>query len=228
MAVLLAALIAAAIDAQTPGPTMKAIVAHQWGGPVVLKVEEVLLPQPKENEILIKSFAAGVNSFDGTLLTGKYAKVFGTQLPWIPGYDVAGTVEKVGANVRKFKAGDPVYAFISIPNGGGYAEYALAKENQAALKPATLSFAEAAGVPSVALTAWQSLIDKANVQPGQTGINPGSIWWSRNLCDSNGKDPRCEGVGDGFHGQSRFSETTWGRRGHRLQNPKIRGHRQGC
>ena len=174
LAVLLAALIAAAIDAQTPGPTMKAIVAHQWGGPEVLKVEELPLPQPKENEILIKSFAAGVNSFDGTLLTGKYAKVFGTKLPWIPGYDLAGTVDKVGANVKKFKAGDRVYAFISIPNGGGYAEYALAKENQAALKPATLSFAEAAGVPSVALTAWQSLVDKANVQPGQTVLIQGA------------------------------------------------------
>jgi NADPH:quinone reductase-like Zn-dependent oxidoreductase len=174
LAPLLAAFIAAAIDAQTPGPTMKAIVAHQWGGPDVLKFEEFPLPQAKENEILIKSFAAGVNSFDGTLLTGKYAKAFGTQLPWIPGYDVAGTVEKIGANVKKFKIGDPVYAFISIPNGGGYAEYALAKENQAALKPATLSFAEAAGVPSVALTAWQSLVDKANVQPGQTVLIQGA------------------------------------------------------
>lgn len=173
-AALLAAFVAAANDAQSPGPTMKAIVAHQWGGPEVLKVEEMPVPQPKDNEILIKSFAAGVNSFDGTLLTGKYAKAFGTQLPWIPGYDVAGTVEKVGANVKKFKAGDPVYAFISIPNGGGYAEYALAKENQAALKPATLSFAEAAGVPSVALTAWQSLVDKANVQPGQSVLIEGA------------------------------------------------------
>ena len=171
---LLAAFVAAANDAQSPGPTMKAIVAHQWGGPEVLKVEEMPVPQPKDNEILIKSFAAGVNSFDGTLLTGKYAKAFAIQLPWIPGYDVAGTVEKVGANVKKFKAGDPVYAFISIPNGGGYAEYALAKENQAALKPATLSFAEAAGVPSVALTAWQSLVDKANVQPGQSVLIEGA------------------------------------------------------
>src|SRR5207237_5211188 len=174
LAVLLAALIAAAIHEQTSGRTMKAIVAHQWDGPEVLKVEEVPLPQPKEYEMLIKSFAAGVNSFDGTLLTGKYAKVFGTQLPWIPGYDVAGTVEKVGADVKKFKAGDPVYAFISIPNGGGYAEYALAQENQTALKPATLSFAEAAAVPSVALTAWQSLVDKANVQPGQTVLIQGA------------------------------------------------------
>src|SRR5207248_8077449 len=174
MNALFAVLIAAAIDAQSPGATMKAIVAHQWGGPEALKVEDVPLPQAKDAEILIKSFAAGLNSFDGTLLSGKYAKVFGTQLPWIPGYDVAGTIEKVGSNVKKFKAGDSVYAFISIPNGGGYAEYTLAKENQAALKPATLSFAEAATVPSVALTAWQSLVDKANVQPGQTVLVQGA------------------------------------------------------
>ena len=81
-----------------------------------------------------------MNSFDATLLTGKYAKMFGTQLPWIPGYDVAGTVEKIGAKVTRFKVGDPVYAFISIPSGGGYAEYALTKENWTALKPVTLSF----------------------------------------------------------------------------------------
>jgi NADPH:quinone reductase-like Zn-dependent oxidoreductase len=171
---IFAGLIAATIDAQSPSPTMKAVVAHQWGGPQVLKLEDVPLPQPKENEILIKSFAAGVNSFDAGLLSGKYAKAFGTQLPWVPGYDVAGTVEKIGTSVKKFKAGDPVYAFISIPNGGGYAEYAIAKENQAALKPATLSFVEAAAVPSVALTAWQSLVDKANIQPGQTALIHGA------------------------------------------------------
>src|SRR5215831_951187 len=162
------------VYAQSPSPTMKAMVAHQWGGPEALKLEELPVPAPKENEILIQVFAAGVNSFDGTLLLGKYAKMFGTQLPWIPGYDVAGTVEKIGAKATKFKVGDPVYAFISIPSGGGYAEYALAKENWAALKPATLSFTEAAGVPSVALTAWQSLVDKANVQPGQTVLIQGA------------------------------------------------------
>ena len=96
------------------------------------------------------------------------------QLPWIPGYDVAGTVEKVGAKASKFKVGDPVYAFISIPSGGGYAEYAVAKEHQVAAKPATLSFAEAAAVPSVALTAWQAIVDKANLQSGQTVLIQGA------------------------------------------------------
>jgi len=153
---------------------MKAMVADQWGGPEMLKLQDVPVPAPKEDEMLIKVFAAGVNSFDGSLLSGKYAKAFGTRLPWIPGYDVAGTIEKVGAKVSKFKVGDPVYAFISIPSGGGYAEYALAKEKQVALKPATLGFVEAAGVPSVALTAWQALVDKANVQSGQTVLIQGA------------------------------------------------------
>jgi NADPH:quinone reductase-like Zn-dependent oxidoreductase len=139
-----------------------------------LELEDVLVPTPKEDQMLIKVFAAGVNSFDGMLRSGKYAKIFNMRLPWIPGYDVAGTVEKVGGKVTKFKVGDPVYAFISIPTGGGYAEYALAKENQAALKPVTLHFVEAAGVPSVALTAWQALVDKANVQSGRTVLIHGA------------------------------------------------------
>ena len=147
---------------------MKAIVAHQYGGPEVLKFEDMPIPTPKADEMLVKVFAAGVNSFDGTLRSGKYAKPNGTQLPWHPGYDIAGIVEKVGGKVSKFKVGDPVYAMINLLKGGGYAEYALAKETDAALKPATISFLEAAGAPSVALTAWQAMVDKANVQSGQT------------------------------------------------------------
>src|ERR1700719_753339 len=136
-----AALIGAAAVANSQ--MMKAIVAHQYGGPGVLKLEEVLVPTPKEDEMLVKVFAAGVNSFDGTLRSGKYAKPNGTQLPWRPGYDIAAIVEKVGGKVTKFKVGDPVYAMINILKGGGYAEYALSKEKYAALKPTTISFLEA-------------------------------------------------------------------------------------
>ena len=160
--------------AQANRPMMKAIVVHEFGGPEVLKYEDAPRPEPKEDEMLIKVFAAGANSFDGVLRSGKFAKIFKMQLPWIPGYDIAGTVEKVGGKVSKFKVGDPVYAFISIPTGGGYAEYALAKQNQVALKPATISFIEAAGVPSVALTAWQALVDKGNLQSGQTVLIHGA------------------------------------------------------
>ena len=148
--------------------SMKAIVIHEYGGPEVLKLEQVPRPEPKEDELLVKVIASGVNSFDGVLRAGKYAKAMSMTLPWTPGYDIAGVVEKTGAKVTRFKTGDTVHAHISIPSGGGYAEYAIAKENQVATKPAALSFVEAAGVPSVALTAWQALVDKANVQSGQT------------------------------------------------------------
>jgi NADPH:quinone reductase-like Zn-dependent oxidoreductase len=171
---VLTTLMATSLFAQSSGPTMKAVVVHEYGNPEVLKFEDAPIPVPKEKKMLVKVLAAGVNSFDGVLRSGKYAKIFNMQLPWIPGYDIAGTVEKVGPQATKFKVGDPVYAFISIPTGGGYAEYAIADENQAALKPATLSFTEAAGVPSVAITAWQALTDKANVQAGQTVLIHGA------------------------------------------------------
>jgi NADPH:quinone reductase-like Zn-dependent oxidoreductase len=154
--------------------TMKAIVAHEYGGPEVLKYEDAPVPTPKDDEMLVKVVAAGVNSFDGVLRSGKYAKPNGTQLPWHPGYDIAGVVERVGGKVTKFKVGDAVYAFISILKGGGYAEYAVAKQTDAALKPKTISFVEAAGAPSVALTAWQAIVDKANVQSGQTVLIHGA------------------------------------------------------
>jgi NADPH:quinone reductase-like Zn-dependent oxidoreductase len=155
--------------------TMKAIVVHQYGGPEVLKLENIPVPTPKDDEMLVKVFAAGVNSFDGNLRSGNWAKPpNGTQLPWHPGYDIAGVVEKIGSKVTKFKAGDAVYAMIAILKGGGYAEYAIAREKDAALKPATISFVEAAGAPSVALTAWQAIVDKANVQSGQTVLIHGA------------------------------------------------------
>ena len=172
IAFVLSILIAGATLVQSA--TMKAIIAHQYGGPEVLKLEDVPVPTPKEDEMLVKVFAAGVNSFDGTLRAGRYAKPNGTQLPWHPGYDIAGVVEKIGGKVTKFKAGDAVYAFIPFLKGGGYAEYALARESDTALKPATINFVEAAGAPSVALTAWQAIVDKAKVQSGQTVLIHGA------------------------------------------------------
>jgi NADPH:quinone reductase-like Zn-dependent oxidoreductase len=165
----------AASAALAHSETMKAIVAHEYGGPEVLKYEDVPIPTPKDDEMLVKVFAAGVNSFDGTLRAGKYAKgPKGTQLPWHPGYDIAGVVEKVGSKVTKFKVGDAIYAMINILKGGGYAEYAVAIEKDAALKPTTINFVDAAGAPSVALTSWQAIVDKANLQSGQTALIHGA------------------------------------------------------
>src|SRR5207244_5624573 len=92
----------------------------------------------------------------------------GITLPFIPGYDIAGIVEKTGRKITKFKTGDSVYAYLSLTDGGGYAEYAVATEVEAAPKPKSISFVEAAAVPVVAMTAWQALVDTAKLSAGQT------------------------------------------------------------
>src|SRR5438874_10444443 len=146
--------------------TMKAVVAHEYGGPEVLKFEEVSRPEPKENEALVRVIASGVNPADPLTLSGKFAREFGTHLPLIPGYDIAGIVEKTGVKVTKLKAGDAIYGYPTF--GGGWAEYVTVAEGEVAAKPASLSFTEAAAVPMGALTAWQALVDTAQLQPGQT------------------------------------------------------------
>lgn len=147
---------------------MKAIVVHEYGGPEVLKLEDMPRPEPKENEVLVRVLAAGVNPVDGLIRSGKFAKYFHTKLPLVPGYDIAGVVEKTGAKIKKFKAGDSIYAYIGLKEGGGYAEYAVATEEEAAAKPKSLNYIEAAAVPVVAETAWQALIDTAKLSAGQT------------------------------------------------------------
>jgi NADPH:quinone reductase-like Zn-dependent oxidoreductase len=152
--------------AQTKPATMKAVVVHEYGGPEVLKLEEAPRPEPKENEVLVRVIGAGVNPVDAMIRSGKYAKFFGTTLPLVPGYDIAGIVEKTGAKINKLKVGDAIYAYTMW--GGGYAEYAVANEGEATLKPKSLNYIEAASVPLVALTAWQALIDTAKLSAGQT------------------------------------------------------------
>lgn len=149
-------------------PTMKAVVVHQYGGPEVLKLEDVPWPEPKDDQIRIRVIAAGVNPVDALIRSGFLAKFFNTKLPLVPGYDVAGTVESVGSKITKFKKGDAVFAYIGLKEGGGYAEYSVATEKEAALKPKSLNYIEAAAVPVVALTAWQALIDTAKLSSGQT------------------------------------------------------------
>ena len=153
-------------SAQREKPMMKAIVVHEYGGPNVLKYEDAPRPEPKENEVLVRVIACGVNPADPLIVSGKYAKEFGTHLPLIPGYDVAGIVEKTGAKITKLKIGDGVYGYALF--GGGWAEYALLAEGEAAIKPKSLTYVETAAVPLAALTAWQALIDAAKLSAGQT------------------------------------------------------------
>ena len=150
---------------------MKAIVAHEYGEPEVLKYEDAPRPELKENELLVRVIACGVNPADPLVISGRLAKEFGTHLPLIPGYDVAGVVEKTGAKITKFKKGDAVYGYALF--GGGWAEYAVLAENEAALKPKTATFTNAAAVPLAALTAWQALIETAKLSAGQTVLIQG-------------------------------------------------------
>ena len=146
-------------------PMMKAVVAHEYGAPEVLKFEEVPRREPNEDEALVRVIASSVNPADPLTLSGKYAREFGTHLPLIPGYDIAGVVEKTGANVAKLKVGDAVYGYPTF--GGGWAEYITVKEWEVAAKPKSLNFVESAAVPMGALTSWQALVDVAKLQPGQ-------------------------------------------------------------
>jgi NADPH:quinone reductase-like Zn-dependent oxidoreductase len=147
-------------------PMMKAVVAHEYGAPEVLKFEQVPRPEPNEDEALVRVIASSVNPADPLTLSGKYAREFGTHLPLIPGYDIAGIVEKTGANVTKLKVGDAVYGYPTF--GGGWADYVTVKEWEVSAKPKSLNFVETAAVPMGALTAWQALVDVAKLQPGQT------------------------------------------------------------
>src|ERR1041385_3611200 len=102
---ILSVFVVASVFAQPLPKTMKAVVAHEYGGPEVLKLEEIPLPEPKENEVLVRVIASGVNPADPLILGGKYAKEFGTHLPLVLGYDMAGIVVKTGAKITKLKVG---------------------------------------------------------------------------------------------------------------------------
>src|SRR5262249_49777850 len=99
---------------------MRAVIAHEYGAPEVLKIEQVPRPEPNDDEALVRVIASSVNPADPLTLSGKYAKEFGTHLPLIAGYDIAGVVEKTGANVTQLKTGDAVYGYPTF--GGGWAD----------------------------------------------------------------------------------------------------------
>src|SRR5215468_761493 len=154
--------------AESATPTMKAVVIHEYGGTEVLKYEDIARPEPKDDQLLIGVIAAGVNPVDGMIRSGMFDKEGNRAFPIILGGDIAGVVEKIGSKIAKFKAGDPVFAYVSLDNNGGYAQYALTTERETAPKPKSITYVQAAAVPIVALTAWQALMDSAQLSPGQT------------------------------------------------------------
>jgi NADPH:quinone reductase-like Zn-dependent oxidoreductase len=166
-AVLVTGVTALGSAADSESAKMRAIVIHAYGGPEVMKLEEVARPEPAENEVLIRVVAASINPVDVAIRKGYLAKLVGN-FPLILGMDAAGIVEKVGNKVTKCKVGDPVVAFLTLKGEGGYAEFVTAKEDELALKPSPVSFEQAAGVGAAGSTAWEALVDTANLRAGQT------------------------------------------------------------
>jgi NADPH:quinone reductase-like Zn-dependent oxidoreductase len=147
---------------------MKAVRVHNYGGPEVLRFEDAPRPTPGSGELLIRTRAASVNPIDWKIRAGYMKDFVPMPLPFIPGYDVSGVIEAVGSGVTKFKKGDEVYARADAVHGhGAYAEYAVAKETEAALKPKSIDFVHAATIPVAAVTAWRALFDTADLKAGQ-------------------------------------------------------------
>ena len=156
---------------------MKAIVRTQYGPPDVLQFTEVEKPTPKDNEILIKLYAASVNPLDLFHMRGAplIRLIPGLRTPkhQVLGCDIAGRVEAIGGDVKQFQPGDEVFGVTGFA-GGGFAEYACAIEDKLALKPANCSFEDAAAVPIAAITALQGLRDKGRIQPGDKVLVDGA------------------------------------------------------
>ena len=149
---------------------MKAIRAKEFGGPDVLRLEQVTAPKPGAGEVLVRIHASGVNPVETYIRAGKYARL--PELPYTPGNDGAGVVEEVGADVREFKAGDRVYTAGSI--SGTYAEFALCRKEQIHPLPANVSFAQGAAIGTPYATAYRGLFQRAVAKPGETVLVHGA------------------------------------------------------
>jgi NADPH2:quinone reductase len=149
---------------------MKAILVHEFGGPDVLRLEEVPTPRPGAGEVLVRVHAAGVNPYDTYMRAGTYAQK--PLLPYTPGSDGAGIVEAVGESVKKVKRGDRVYTTQTL--SGAYAEYALALEQQVHLLPARVSFSQGAGVWVPYGTAYHGLYHSAKAHASETVLVHGA------------------------------------------------------
>jgi NADPH2:quinone reductase len=149
---------------------MKAIQVHEFGGPEVLKLEEIPTPQPTAGQILVRVHAAGVNPYDTYMRNGSYA--IKPPLPYTPGSDGAGTVEAVGSGVTKVKPGDRVYIAKTVT--GAYAEYTIALESQVHRLPEKVSFTQGAGVWVPYGTAYHALYHSAQAHASETVLIHGA------------------------------------------------------
>jgi NADPH:quinone reductase-like Zn-dependent oxidoreductase len=146
---------------------MKAFIVDRYGSTDGLRAGEMPDPQLREDDVLVQIHAAGVNPLDSGIRDGAFKRILPYRLPFILGNDLAGVVVRVGSRVRRFKPGDEVYARPDTDRIGAFAEFISMNEHDVAIKPKELTMEEAASVPLVGLTAWQALIERANLKQGQ-------------------------------------------------------------
>lgn len=151
---------------------MQALVFKRYGKSPDIGFADVPQPVLQADQLLVQVHAAGVNPIDNMIPSGMFKPVLPIALPAIMGSDLAGVVTAVGSRVTRFKPGDAVFASVFDLGSGAIAEFAVVPEHAAALKPANLDFVQAASIPMVALTSWQALKERANLQPGQKVFIP--------------------------------------------------------
>src|SRR5438876_11317030 len=149
---------------------MKAIRVHEFGGPEVLRLEEVPAPRPGAGQVLVRMHAIGVNPVETYIRSGTYARL--PELPDTTGNDGAGVIEQVGSDVNEFKAADRDYTAGSI--SGTYAEFVLCKTEQVHRLPANVSFAQGAAMGTPYATAYRGLFQRADARPGETVLVHGA------------------------------------------------------
>ncbi|MCD9574189.1 NADP-dependent oxidoreductase [Flavobacterium soyae] len=146
---------------------MKAFIINKYNKKGSLQYADMPIPKLKDNDILVEVHAAGINLLDSKIKSGEFKLILPYKLPLILGHDAAGVVVQAGKNVKKFKIGDQVYARPADHRIGTFAEFIAIDEKDAALKPKNISMEEAASIPLAALTAWQVLIERAQIKAGQ-------------------------------------------------------------
>ncbi len=146
---------------------MKAFIVDRYKKKGALRLGEMPDPALQDDDVLVEIHASGLNLLDSKIRAGEFKLILPYRPPFILGHDVAGTVGEVGSKVRQFKPGDEIYARPRDDRVGTFAERISINEGDAALKPKNLSMEEAASLPLVSLTAWQALVEKANLRKGQ-------------------------------------------------------------
>jgi alcohol dehydrogenase len=146
---------------------MKAFIIDSYGGADHVRAGETPVPEVGESEVLVQIHAAGINPLDSKIRNGEFKQILPYGLPLVLGNEAAGIVVRVGSGVQRFKPGDEVYTRPRKTRIGTFAEYIAIAEDDVALKPKALTMEEAASIPLVGLTAWQALIERANLKKGQ-------------------------------------------------------------